>query len=179
MPTEAMASERDRLKADPITFALFTSPSGDGLKVLVRVETDKAGHRHAFTSLVERLGSPYMDKGTSDPARACFLSWDPDLYVNEGAEVFTPPPPMKVLESIPEEELAEIERRALARLFPEPERPAKLLDKLLEQVEKVDFRERAGLTDEADKLGRKHFLVCAVEEVLDKMYGRCEGRAAG
>lgn len=168
MPPDAMVDERERLKADPLTFALFTSPSGNGLKVLVRVNTDKAGHRHAFAALVERMGSPYMDKSTSDPARACFLSWDPELYVNESAEVFTPPPPMKVVDGIPAEELAAIERRALARLFPEPERPAKLLDKLLEQVEKVDFRERAGLTDEADKLGKRHFLVCAVEEVLDK-----------
>ncbi len=168
VPPEAMADERERLKADPHTFAVFTSPSGNGLKVLVRVDTDKAGHRHAFTALVERMGSPYMDTTTKDPARACFLSWDPDLYVNESAEVFTPPPPLKVVDGMPEEELAAIERRALARLFPEPERPAKLLDKLLEQVEKVDFRERAGLTDEADKLGKRHFLVCAVEEVLDK-----------
>lgn len=168
MPPDAMAEERERLEADPLTFALFTSPSGNGLKVLVRVSTDKPGHRHAFAALVERMGSAYLDKGTSDPARACFLSWDPVLYVNEAAEVFTPPSPMKVVEDIPEEELAEITGRALARLFPQPERPAKLLDKLLEQVEKVDFRERAGLTDEAEKLAKRHFLVCAVEEVLDK-----------
>lgn len=168
MPPEAMASERDRLKADPITFALFTSPSGDGLKVLVRVETDKAGHRHAFAALVKRMASPYLDRFTSDPARACFLSWDPDLYVNEEAEVFTPPAIMRVVDGIPEDELAELTRRALARAFPEPEAPTKLLDRLLAQVEKVDFRERASLTEESDKLSRKHFLVCAVEEVLER-----------
>lgn len=167
IPPDSMAHERARLQADTLTFALFTSPSGNGFKVLVRVATDKACHRQTFIALVERMASPYLDKSGSDPARACFLSWDPEVYVNEGAEVFTPPP-TKVAESIPEEELAEIERRTLARLFPEPERPAKLLYKLLEQVEKVDFRERAGLTDEADKLGKKHFLVCAVQEVLDK-----------
>lgn len=118
MPADAMAEERERLKSDPLTFALFTSPSGNGLKVLVRVNTDKAGHRYAFAALVDRIGSAYMDKGTSDPARACFLSWDPGMYLNEAAEVFMPPPPMKVVDGIPEEELAEIAGRAFARVFP-------------------------------------------------------------
>ncbi|MBZ0205924.1 MAG: DUF5906 domain-containing protein [Flavobacteriales bacterium] len=165
---DAMPTERARIQADPHTFALFTSPSGNGLKVLVKVATDKASHRRDYAALVDHYGCPHADDKTKDPVRACFLSWDPDLYVNEEAEVFIPPPPLKVVDGIPAEELAEIERRALARLFPEPERPAKLLDKLLEQVEKVDFRERAGLTDEADKLGKRHFLVITVEEVLEK-----------
>jgi putative DNA primase/helicase len=122
---------------------------------------------------VDRIGGPFADKSTSDPARACFLSWDPDLYVNDDAEMFIPPSTLDPLADIPEEEFGEITRRVFARLFDTPARPAKLLDALLEQVEKVDFRERAGLTDEADKLGRKHFLVCAVEEVLSKARANC------
>jgi len=46
--------------------------------------------------------------------------------------------------------------------------PAKLLDKLLLQLGKVDFRELADLTDPEEKLTKKHFLVCAIEEVLGK-----------
>jgi|GEM_PF-1964284 len=168
MPSAKLAEERERLKADPITFALFTSPSGNGLKVLVRADVDKTNHRHVFRALVERIDSPYMDNSTGDPARACFLSWDPDLYVNEAAILFTPPFEGNGGVSIREDELDLIGSRVLARLFPEPEHPVKLLEKLLEQVERVDFRDRAGLTDEADRLGRRHLLVCTVEEVLAK-----------
>jgi putative DNA primase/helicase len=46
--------------------------------------------------------------------------------------------------------------------------PPMLLDRLLLQVEKVDFRELAGLKAEDEKLFKKHFLVCTIEQVLAK-----------
>lgn len=165
---DAMDTERARIQADPHTFALFASPSGNGLKVLVKVATDKASHRRDYAALVDHYGCPHADDKTKDPVRACFLSWDPELYVNEEAEVFIPPPPLKVVDGIPAEELAEIEERALARAFPPADRSVKMLDVLLEQVEKVDFRELAGLTDPEEKLTKKHFLVCAIEAVIAK-----------
>ncbi len=118
IPADAMANERARIQADPHTFALFTSPSGKGLKALVKVATDKEGHRLAYAAVLKHYGSTYADKGTNDPVRACYLCWDPDLYVNEEAEVFIPPPPLKVVDGIPDEELAEIAGRAFSQVFP-------------------------------------------------------------
>ena len=168
IPADVFASERDRLKADPHTFALFTSPSGNGLKLLVQVPRNKDQHRDAFKSVVEYVDSPYTDPTTSDPARACFLSWDPDLYLNKDAEVFIPTVRLVAPVEPSEAELDGITKRALARICPTIERPAGLLDKLLASIEKVDFRERAELFDEEAKLARKHFQVCSIQEVLDK-----------
>jgi putative DNA primase/helicase len=41
-----------------------------------------------------------------------------------------------------------------------------ILDKLLDQIEKKDFRVLTGLKDDQVKLGRRHFLICSIEEIL-------------
>jgi putative DNA primase/helicase len=43
---------------------------------------------------------------------------------------------------------------------------SEVLIQLLQQVERIDFREQAGLKDENEKLSRKHYLVNCIEEVL-------------
>lgn len=93
IPQDMLEQQRAKLQGDPHTFALFRSPSGTGLKVLVRIPPDKEQHRHHFAAVVKHYGSPYVDTSGSDPARACFLSWDPDLYLNENAPVFNAPAP--------------------------------------------------------------------------------------
>jgi putative DNA primase/helicase len=174
----ALAALRAKVEADPHTFGAFTSPSGNGLKVVVRIEpcpTNNEEHAHAWQQVAAHYaGDP--DPSGKNVERVCFLSFDPDVYVNEGAEPLEiPPTPVlmpatSAIGDIPDAELDAITQLALAHVLQEgaPERPRTLLDKLLEQVEKVDFRERAGLTGEADKLGRKHLLVITVEEVLKK-----------
>jgi putative DNA primase/helicase len=49
----------------------------------------------------------------------------------------------------------------------EPIPHKEILHRLLEQVKSIDFREKAGLKDETEKLQRKHFIVCTVDEMLD------------
>lgn len=175
---DALAALRAEVVADPHTFGAFTSPSGNGLKVVVRIEPRPASneeHAHAWQVVADHYGHA-PDASGKNVERVCFLSFDPDVYINEGAEPLEiPPMPMHpdtdlIVDGIPDAELDAITKQALARALQEgtPERPRKLLDKLLEQVEKVDFRNRAGLTAEDEKLGRKHFLVCVIEEVLEK-----------
>jgi hypothetical protein len=93
IPEDELKDHRAKLQDDPHTFALFRSPSGNGLKILARIPPDKDRHRQHYEALVRHYGSPYMDTSGKDPARACFLSWDPELHVNEDAPVFTPPVP--------------------------------------------------------------------------------------
>ncbi len=170
---DALATLRAQVVADPHTFGAFTSPSSNGLKVVVRIEPRPANneeHAHAWQVVGDHYGNS-PDPSGKNVERVCFLSFDPDMYVNEDAEPLeVPPMPAPAKQGVSDAELDAITERALARALHEgtPDRPRKLLDKLLEQVEKVDFRERAGLTAEDEKLGRKHFLVCAVEEVLAK-----------
>ncbi|WP_266202860.1 DNA primase family protein [Pontibacter kalidii] len=70
---------------------------------------------------------------------------------------------------------AEVER--LQNKF-EPVPHERLLDRLLEHVERIDFRQLADLDDSSDKLAKKHYLVACVEQVLSiarrNSWGLCQ-----
>ncbi|MFD0778487.1 BT4734/BF3469 family protein [Flavobacterium myungsuense] len=73
------------------TFASFISPSGNGLKILVKINSDKAYHKEAFLLVqeyYENILKLEIDKSGKDITRLCFYSWDENLYLNENATVF-------------------------------------------------------------------------------------------
>jgi len=75
------------------TLACFVSPSGNGLKVFVRVSTGVEDHLRTFLCLVqyfEVLLGVKIDPSGKDVSRLCFVSDDKELYYNENAEVFVP-----------------------------------------------------------------------------------------
>ncbi len=49
----------------------------------------------------------------------------------------------------------------------EPVKHKEILNRLLGQIEKVDFRKQAGFKDYKEKLNKKHFLVCSIEGILN------------
>jgi hypothetical protein len=84
-----------QIAADKYTFARFTSPGGEGLKILVRIDPDR--HLDSFLALEKHYLENYglvVDKSGKDVARACFLSYDPYAYVNKDAEEFPLEPPV-------------------------------------------------------------------------------------
>ncbi|CAN0602619.1 unnamed protein product [Ectocarpus sp. 12 AP-2014] len=73
------------------SLAVFISPSGTGLKILVKVDTDKEMHDVAFQqvkSYYESLLSIKVDESGKDVSRLCFISYDPELYHNVDSNVF-------------------------------------------------------------------------------------------
>lgn len=81
---------KTKLKQEDSTFMLFTSPSGDGLKVVYRLDEPISDpdlfsnvYKHYVKEFGINLGAEADD--TSDAARACFLSHDPEIYVNDNA----------------------------------------------------------------------------------------------
>lgn len=66
-------------------YACWVSPSGNGLKALVKI-ADGSKHREHFQALQEVF--PEIDKSGINPSRVCYESFDPDIYINENAEVF-------------------------------------------------------------------------------------------
>ncbi len=73
------------------TFASFISPSGNGLKILVKINSDKADHKEAFLLVqahYENILKLEIDKSGKDVTRLCFYSWDENLYLNEKATTF-------------------------------------------------------------------------------------------
>jgi len=74
------------------TFASFISPSGNGLKILVKINSDKANHKEAFLLVqahYESILKLEIDKSGKDLTRLCFYSWDENLYYNENAKIFS------------------------------------------------------------------------------------------
>lgn len=100
--TEAMIFDLDELEEVFIiknhlsiwkfTSAVFLSPSGKGLKLIIKLArpiTTVVEYSLTYliiADLIETTFNIKLDRGTKDPARACFLSSDPDIYVNENAE---------------------------------------------------------------------------------------------
>ena len=73
------------------TYASFISPSGNGLKILVKVNTTKEDHKETFLAIqkhYETLLNHEIDKSGKDITRLCFYSFDDNLYQNENAKTF-------------------------------------------------------------------------------------------
>lgn len=74
---------------DPFVEYCFKSCSGKGLAVVFKI--DPKNHNESFEAIKQHLESRYkleVDKGVKDVARLRFISYDPDLYYNEGAKTF-------------------------------------------------------------------------------------------
>lgn len=73
------------------TYASFISPSGNGLKILVKIASPKAEHKDTFLLVqahYEKLLKLEIDKSGKDITRLCFYSWDENLYLNPEAQTF-------------------------------------------------------------------------------------------
>jgi hypothetical protein len=73
------------------TYACFISPSGNGLKILIKIDTPKTEHKETFLKVqahYESILKLEIDKSGKDVTRLCFYSWDENLYLNENASVF-------------------------------------------------------------------------------------------
>ena len=73
------------------TYASFISPSGNGLKILVKVNTNKEDHKETFLAIqkhYETLLNHEIDKSGKDITRLCFYSFDDNLYHNESSKTF-------------------------------------------------------------------------------------------
>lgn len=88
------ANLRDELIADPFVLMSFVSPSGNGVKALVRIEriaNNEDAHR-LFASLQHYYGNMGLkvsaDKSGKDISRLCIVSYDPDIKQDNEARVF-------------------------------------------------------------------------------------------
>lgn len=81
---------KERFAKSKYTYAAFISPSGKkkGCKVVVRIPDvkDDEEYKEYFEFFEQNYG---VDKSGKDISRACFISYDPDLYINPNAEIFT------------------------------------------------------------------------------------------
>jgi len=78
------------LATDQYIYSCWISPSGEGLKALVRVSNPES-HRDHFRALQAYFDNEYgleVDPSGINESRACFDSYDPEIVVNKSAKVF-------------------------------------------------------------------------------------------
>jgi hypothetical protein len=87
---EVMNLERERLINDKHVLMVFTSPSGNGLKALIRIpKSSKLEHKRRFNAFRKYFESDYFDEKNCNVSRVCFESYDPNIYLNQFCEEFT------------------------------------------------------------------------------------------
>jgi len=83
-----MLEEKQLISKDRYTYSVFISPSGLGLKVLVKIPDEIETHKQFFNSLQHHYGSEFFDVTCKNLSRVCYESYDPLIYINEQSSVF-------------------------------------------------------------------------------------------
>tara|TARA_R110002074_G_scaffold130705_2_gene272582 strand:- start:16932 stop:19358 length:2427 start_codon:yes stop_codon:yes gene_type:complete len=84
-----LVADKDRLSKDRYVYSVFISPSGAGLKALIKIPEDPSNHTNYFNSLEKYFDNPHFDKTSKNISRVCYESYDPLLYLNERSSIWT------------------------------------------------------------------------------------------
>jgi len=89
---------KEKLKLNKYVYSAWISPSGNGIKVLVKILTVDSNEEYnsfyksivkEFNWINKEFGDGTLDCSGSDISRLCFESYDPDLYLNLDSELYT------------------------------------------------------------------------------------------
>jgi hypothetical protein len=83
-----LLQDKEVLCKDKYVMSVFISPSGKGLKVLVKIPSDIENHINYFNSLEKHFNSPNFDKVTRNISRVCYESYDPFIYINYNSSIW-------------------------------------------------------------------------------------------
>lgn len=83
-----LLQEKENLSKSKYVYSVFISPSGNGLKVLVKIPTDPSNHVNYFNSLEKHFNSPYFDKTSKNISRVCYESYDPLIHINPNSSIW-------------------------------------------------------------------------------------------
>ena len=84
-----MIKEKENMSSDKYVMSVFISPSGNGLKVIVKIPKEPHNHKKYFEALRIHFDSPYFDVTCKNISRVCYESYDKDIHVNLDSEVWT------------------------------------------------------------------------------------------
>ena len=86
--TKDLLSDKEHLSKNKYIFSVFISPSGNGLKALIKIPGDTDNHINYFNSLEKHFSSPYFDKTCKNLSRVCYESYDPLIYINKNSSLW-------------------------------------------------------------------------------------------
>ena len=89
---QTMLNELEALKQNKHFVLLFISPSGNGIKGVIKVsdELTKETHPKVYKQFQKEHQLKYLDEVTNNVDRVCFESFDENIFVNYDAEIFNP-----------------------------------------------------------------------------------------
>ena len=76
---------KQQLSTNPFIYSCWISPSGTGVKALVRI-ADGNNHKDHLKCIYSDF--PLADKSNINPARICFESYDESIYINENSQIY-------------------------------------------------------------------------------------------
>jgi len=82
---------KEKALNDPYIFACWLSPSGHGLKTLIRIDSTPTMHKFYFSQVEDYLFSNYgiqADLSGSDICRLCFISYDENIIIKADSKTF-------------------------------------------------------------------------------------------
>lgn len=88
LSSEEIARLHDELRSDPHAYGCFVSPTGTGLKVVLRIPADAKRHYASFVAAERHMRNRYgveVDQACKDVARLCFVSYDPGAWCHPNA----------------------------------------------------------------------------------------------
>lgn len=91
IPVEDLNNLASKINDCEHTIASFISPSGEGLKVFIKVSTNAEQHTAAYNHVAnfyKELSGYDFDPKCKDITRLCFVSSDSKCFINEAATIF-------------------------------------------------------------------------------------------
>ena len=85
---EQLHEWKDSLSKDKYVMSVFISPSGNGLKALIRVPNEPENHKRYFDALGSYFDTEFFDVTSKNISRVCYESYDPDIYVDNDSVVW-------------------------------------------------------------------------------------------
>ena len=85
---KSMIEAKQKLTKDKYTYSVFVSPSGNGLKVIVKIPSDADNHINYFIALEKYYDSKYFDKTCKNISRVCYESYDPLIFINDNSSLW-------------------------------------------------------------------------------------------
>lgn len=86
-----IANIKSQFIGEKCVLAAFISPSGEGIKIIVPINTSAEHHLAAFLHLQKEFEAKYclkVDDSGKNISRLCFISYDPEMYWNSQALPF-------------------------------------------------------------------------------------------
>jgi len=81
---------KQKLMKNEYTYCVFVSPSGKGLKLLVKIPEVKNNeeYKSRWSSIAHHYNITETDESTKDISRACYLSYDTNPYFNPNSKIY-------------------------------------------------------------------------------------------